>query len=67
MDYYDSSLENAIDNDNYLEFQQSLSGIGEALAARFTLEDNLIVLAQNNQQNPVASDASNVESPRLSS
>jgi regulator of sigma D len=67
MDYYDSSLENAIDNDNYLEFQQSLSGIGEALAARFTLEDNLIVLALDNKQSVIASDGSNVESPRLSS
>ena len=31
MDYYDSSLETAIDHDNYLEFQQVLSDIGEAL------------------------------------
>ena len=45
MDYYDSCLENAIDHDNYLEFQQALSDIGEALAARFTLEDKLIALA----------------------
>ncbi len=42
MDYYDSSLETAIDYDNYLEFQQVLSDIGEALEARFVLEDKLI-------------------------
>jgi regulator of sigma D len=45
MDYYDSTLENAIDHDNYLEFQQALSDIGEALEERFTLEDKLIALA----------------------
>ena len=45
MDYYDTCLENAIDHDNYLEFQQALSDIGEALEARFALEDNLIALA----------------------
>ena len=45
MDYYDSCLENAIDHDNYLEFQQALSDIGEALEARFALEDSLIALA----------------------
>lgn len=45
MDYYDSTLENAIDHDNYLEFQQALSELGEALEERFTLEDKLIALA----------------------
>lgn len=44
MDDYDSSLENAIDHDNFLEFQQALSDIGEALEARFMLEDKLIML-----------------------
>ncbi|EAW1720221.1 Rsd/AlgQ family anti-sigma factor [Salmonella enterica subsp. indica] len=44
MDYYDSSLETAIDHDNCLEFQQALSDIGEALEARFVLEDKLIML-----------------------
>ncbi len=29
---------------NYLEFQQVLSDIGEALEARFVLEDKLILL-----------------------
>lgn len=45
MDIYDSSLEEAIDDDNCMEFQQALSALGEALAARFTLEDRLIILA----------------------
>lgn len=44
MEYYDSTLENAIDHDNYLEFQQALSDLGEALEERFTLEDKLISL-----------------------
>ena len=44
MDYYDSTLENAIDHDNYLEFQRALSDLGEALEERFTLEDKLISL-----------------------
>ena len=48
MDYYDSTLENAIDHDNYLEFQQALSDLGEALEERFTLEDKLIALALDN-------------------
>jgi regulator of sigma D len=51
MDYYDSTLENAIDHDNYLEFQQALSDLGEALEARFTLEDTLIALALDNNLN----------------
>ena len=45
MDFYDSTLENAIDQDNCYEFQQALSDIGEALEARFRLEDKLIMLA----------------------
>ena len=48
MDYYDSTLENAIDHDNYLEFQQALSDLGEALEERFTLEDRLIALVLDN-------------------
>ncbi|EMN5548698.1 sigma D regulator [Enterobacter cloacae] len=51
MDYYDSTLENAIDHDNYLEFQQALSDLGEALEERFTLEDKLIALALDNNLN----------------
>ena len=61
MDYYDSTLENAIDQDNYLEFQQALSDIGEALEQRFTLEDSLIALALDH--NLKASNEDNVARP----
>ncbi|QSV12362.1 Rsd/AlgQ family anti-sigma factor [Kosakonia oryzae] len=63
MNYYDSSLENAIDDDNCLEFQQALSDIGEALAARFMLEDKLIVLAYDNDLNVSANDESGMARP----
>ncbi|PDO82341.1 sigma D regulator [Kosakonia pseudosacchari] len=63
MNYYDSSLENAIDDDNCLEFQQALSDIGEALAARFTLEDKLIVLAFDNNLKESANDESGIARP----
>ncbi|VAU69419.1 Regulator of sigma D [Klebsiella pneumoniae] len=56
MDYYDSALENAIDHDNYLEFQQALSDLGEALEERFTLEDKLIALVLDNNLNISTSD-----------
>lgn len=45
MQVYDSHLENAIDDDNYLAFQQALSVVSEALEVRFTLEDKFIQLA----------------------
>lgn len=45
MQVYDNHLETAIDHDNCLEFQQALSVVGEALEARFTLEDKFIQLA----------------------
>ena len=63
MSYYDSNLENAIDDDNCLEFQEALSGIGEALAARFTLEDQLIVLAFDFNLAESANDDSNIARP----
>jgi len=61
MDYYDSTLENAIDHDNYLEFQQALSDLGEALEERFTLEDKLISLVLDNDVN--TSNEENVARP----
>ncbi|EPA0078612.1 MULTISPECIES: sigma D regulator [Enterobacter] len=61
MDYYDSTLENAIDHDNYLEFQQALSDLGEALEERFTLEDKLIALVLDNGVN--TSNEENVARP----
>lgn len=45
MQVYDTHLEKAIDHDNCLEFQNALSSVGEALEARFTLEDRFIQLA----------------------
>ncbi len=50
MKYYDSSMETAIDHDNCFEFQQALSDIGEALEARFVLEDRLITLTLDTLQ-----------------
>lgn len=61
MDYYDSTLENAIDHNNYLEFQQALSDLGEALEERFTLEDKLIALVLDNDVN--TSNEENVARP----
>lgn len=64
MDYYDSYLVNAIDHDNYMELQQALSDIAESLAARFTLEDQLIMLAhQHGLRNQGRGEAAN-ELPR---
>jgi regulator of sigma D len=63
MEYYDSSLENAIDDDNYAEFQQALSDISESLAARFALEDKLIVLAFDNNLKNSANDESGIARP----
>ncbi|XTZ38206.1 sigma D regulator [Salmonella enterica] len=63
MNYYDSSLENSIDDDNCLEFQKALSAIGEAIAARFTLEDQLIVLAFDNNLSESANDDTGMARP----
>ncbi len=63
MEFYDSNLENAIDDDNCIEFQQALSGIGEALASRFSLEDKLIELAYTNNLHNSANDASGLARP----
>ena len=63
MKHYDSSLEQSIDDDNCMEFQQSLSDIGEALAARFTLEDQLITLAFDNHLSESANDETGMARP----
>ena len=59
MQVYDTHLETAIDHDNYLEFQNALSEVGEALEARFTLEDKFIQLALDKQADtpPAANDS----------
>ena len=61
MNYYDSTLENAIDHDNYLEFQQALSDLGVALEERFSLEDKLIALVLDNDSK--ASNEDNIARP----
>ena len=63
MDFYDTNLENAIDDDNCIEFQQALSGIGEALEARFSLEDKLIELAYANNLHSSANDTDSLARP----
>ncbi|MCX8958627.1 sigma D regulator [Erwinia psidii] len=64
MQVYDSHLENAIDDDNYLAFQTALSAVGEALEARFTLEDRFIKLAlERNAEQPDAANDSQLARP----
>ncbi|WP_336983893.1 MULTISPECIES: sigma D regulator [unclassified Cedecea] len=63
MDLYDSHLENAIDRDSWVEFQQALSEIGECLESRFTLEDKLVLLAIDNNLDGSASDPAGLASP----
>lgn len=53
MDLYDSHLENAIEADDWLEFQQVLSRVGEYLESRFSLEDRLIILGTNSTASEV--------------
>lgn len=50
MAFYDRYTEVDIDQDVCTEFHQALSDIGEALAARFSLEDQLIQLAAETWQ-----------------
>ncbi|MEB6537419.1 sigma D regulator [Pantoea stewartii] len=58
MQLYDGHLQQAIDDDNYVTFQHALSEVGEALEARFTLEDKLIQMAWDNHlTSPVANDS----------
>ncbi|AVF36765.1 sigma D regulator [Rahnella sikkimica] len=45
MAFHDSYTENDIDDDNAFAFHYALSDVGEALDARFQLEDQLIILA----------------------
>ncbi|MCL2895953.1 sigma D regulator [Brenneria tiliae] len=48
MASYDGHLAAAIDDENCIEFQQALSRVGETLAERFALEDNVIRLIFDN-------------------
>lgn len=64
MQIYDSHLETAIDHDNYAEFQRALSVVGEALEARFTLEDKFIKLAlEKNDDNQGAANSCSLARP----
>ncbi|GDX08156.1 sigma D regulator [Buttiauxella sp. A111] len=63
MDFYDTHLESAIDDDNYIEFQKALSGIGEALESRFSLEDKLIQLAYDHDLDDSANDTRGLARP----
>lgn len=49
MDLYDSHLENAIEADDWSEFQQVLSQVGELLETHFSLEDKLITRVIDNK------------------
>ncbi|MBY4954618.1 MULTISPECIES: sigma D regulator [unclassified Pantoea] len=59
MQLYDSHLQQAINDDNCVDFQTALSEVGEVLESRFTLEDKLVQLAWDNQlaRPPVANDS----------
>lgn len=60
MAFHDSYTENEIDDDNAFAFHYALSDIGEALDARFILEDQLITLALGKEDDvlpPVANGA----------
>lgn len=64
MQVYDTHLEKAIDHDNCLEFQNALSSVGEALEARFTLEDRFIQLAlEKTADKPAAANESALARP----
>ncbi|MTD29372.1 sigma D regulator [Erwinia sorbitola] len=64
MQIYDSHLETAIEDDNCLELQQALSIVGEALEARFTLEDKFIKLAlEKNADNQEAANTASLVRP----
>ena len=59
MAFHDSYTENDIDDDNAFAFHYALSDIGEALDARFQLEDQLIILAfdrSNHEEKPPANE-----------
>ena len=65
MQLYDGHLQQSIDDDNCVDFQLALSEVGEALEARFTLEDKLIQLAWDNKlvRAPVANDSTQLSRP----
>lgn len=65
MMFHDRYTEVELDQDVCLELNQALSDIGEALASRFTLEDQLIQLATETwqQSRTSATDSKALENP----
>ncbi|MBJ3816368.1 sigma D regulator [Shimwellia pseudoproteus] len=63
MAYYDLHLESALDHDDFAEFQQALSGLGEAMESRFALEDRLILIALGIEQDSSANDDNQLSHP----
>ncbi|MGX9257974.1 sigma D regulator [Pantoea ananatis] len=63
MKLYDGHLQQAIDDDNYVAFQNALSEVGEALEGRFTLEDKLIQMAWDNHLTPPVANDSEIARP----
>lgn len=63
MKLYDGHLQQAIDDDNYVAFQNALSEVGEALEGRFTLEDKLIQMAWDNHVTPPVANDSEIARP----
>lgn len=53
MTFHDSYTETDFNDDNVFEFNYALSDIGEALDARFDLEDQLITLALDSKVAPL--------------
>ncbi|NMP29898.1 sigma D regulator [Rahnella sp. SAP-1] len=64
MAFHDSCTESNFDDDNIFAFHYALSDIGEALDARFVLEDKLIALAFDTHILPLAPVADHAELAR---
>jgi len=65
MAFHDSYTDTDIDDDNAFAFHYALSDIGEALDARFSLEDQLIILALDSAHPslPIANNEAIVDRP----
>ncbi|AWK14771.1 Rsd/AlgQ family anti-sigma factor [Candidatus Fukatsuia symbiotica] len=50
MEFHDNYIDTNVDQDRYLEFNQTLSALGQALDTRFQLEDQLIQWAVESWQ-----------------
>ncbi|AFJ48759.1 Rsd/AlgQ family anti-sigma factor [Shimwellia blattae] len=63
MAYYDLHLESALEHDDFAEFQQALSGLGEAMETRFALEDKLMLMALELSRDLSANDGNPLTRP----